>query len=339
MAAGLQLGGGDTPLGGLSAWWRLDMDCPPELEESLLWRLADLGIPRVAIEHHPEAPNQRQLLAWLPQIDWPAARLTELEQALAPLASPFGLSLPALHWQRQADEDWSLSWKRHWHADPVGQQLLILPAWLDAPTDLADRRTVRMDPGSAFGTGSHPTTRLCLEALEELATGSGSGARRLQGSLVADLGCGSGILALAALSLGASEAVACDTDSLAVHACQANARLNGWNLATDGQDALAGKEPIQLRVALGSIEALAGLLGPRRADVLLCNILAPVITALSPAFASVLAADGVGLLSGLLLEQVEPLQRRLDAAGWHAELRASQPPWALLRIRARGDVR
>ena len=93
-------------------------------------------------------------------------------------------------WDEVADEDWSLSWKQHWQPDPVGIGLLILPAWLEVPAEHSDRLVIRMDPGSAFGTGSHPTTRLCLEALEQNPP---------RGALVADLGCGSGVLGLAAL--------------------------------------------------------------------------------------------------------------------------------------------
>ncbi|MEB3199149.1 MAG: 50S ribosomal protein L11 methyltransferase [Synechococcaceae cyanobacterium] len=322
-------------------WWRLEMACPAELEESLLWRLPDLGIPRVAVRHHPETPSQRELVAWLPEMDWPPQRHRELEQALAPLAEPFGLELPPLRWQRQADEDWSLSWKRHWQPDPVGQRLLILPAWLDVPEEHHRRLILRMDPGSAFGTGSHPTTRLCIEALEQLAdTRDGEGLRQAR---VADLGCGSGILGLAALGLGAAAVLACDTDPLAVHATLANTRLNGWRLPREGGEAAtredaAGDSPGELQVAQGSIEVLADLLAQRPADVLLCNILAPVIQALCPAFGSVLSADGVGFLSGLLLDQVEDLQQSLSAAGWRAELSGSQPPWGLLTIRARTDV-
>ena len=151
------------------SWWRLELACPPELEESLLWKLELLGIPRVALRHRPEAPQQRQLLAWLPAADWPEAERQRLEAALAPLGEPFALQLPPISWTLQDDEDWSLSWKQHWQADPVGKGLLILPAWLPCPPEHAERRLIAMDPGSAFGTGSHPTTRLCLEALELLA--------------------------------------------------------------------------------------------------------------------------------------------------------------------------
>ena len=297
-------------------WWRLELASLPELEESLLWKLAELGIPRVAVQHRPETPSQRQLIAWLPAIDWPEPERQQLARALAPLAEPFGLALPPLQWSQQADEDWSLSWKQHWQADPVGKGLLILPAWLPCPPEHAERQLIAMDPGSAFGTGSHPTTRLCLEALELLAAMAPEG---LAGLRVADLGCGSGVLGLAALRLGVASVAAADTDSLAVRATTDNAALNGLTP--------------QVRVQLGSVEVLAELLEGQPADLLLCNILAPVIQALCPAFNTVLAANGVGLLSGLLVDQAPALQLALRDEGWQAELTAEQSQWGLMTIR------
>jgi ribosomal protein L11 methyltransferase len=304
-----------------SAWWRLDLLAQPELEESLLWKLGQLGIARVALRHRPEAPHQRQLLAWLPEADWPEPERTALQCALAPLAATFGLELPPLHWQRQLDEDWSLSWKREWQPDPVGDQLLILPAWLELPPEHAHRRVIRMDPGNAFGTGSHPSTRLCLEALEGLAAARGKttgGPPDLGAIRVADLGCGSGILGLAALLMGARSVAAVDTDPAAVRATAANA--------------IAGGLQDRLQVTLGSVDGLVELLGEEPAELLVCNILAPVIEALAPAFTSVLAPSGVGLLSGLLVPQAARLQGVLANLGWRADLTAQQSPWGLLML-------
>ena len=166
-----------------------------------------------------------------------------------------------------------------------------------------------MDPGSAFGTGSHPTTRLCMESLERIP---------LAGALVADLGCGSGILGIAALALGAEAVVASDTDSLAILASASNAALNGMEQ--------------RLQARLGSAQELKELLGQRSAQVLLCNILAPVLAELAPWFEKLIAVNGVGLLSGLLVEQVEPLADQLTSMGWQCRLAAEQSRWALLEI-------
>ncbi len=298
------------------AWWRLELLALPELEESLTWKLNALGIPRVAVRHSPEQPQDRKLVAWLPASDWPESERQQLEQALKPLADTFGLALPTIHWFEQDDEDWSLSWKQHWEPDPVGQRLLILPAWLELPPEHSDRQVIRMDPGSAFGTGSHPTTRLCLEAIEQLSDERGGSLGPIS---VADLGCGSGILGIAALLEGASSVAAADTDSLAVRATRDNAVVSGF--------------AEQFQVDLGSIERLAELLEGRPADLLLCNILAPVIEALCPAFDTVLAPGGLGLLSGLLVSQAPRLQEVLAEQGWSAELTAQQSQWGLMTIR------
>ncbi len=292
-------------------WWRLTMGCPPELEESLVWKLNDLGLHRHAVQHAPERPDHKQLLLWLPKPEWPEEERGQLLASLVPLAEPFGIPLPEGRWDDVADEDWSLSWKQHWQPDPVGHGLLILPAWLEVPEEHADRLVIRMDPGSAFGTGSHPTTRLCLEALEESPP---------QGSLVADLGCGSGVLGLAALGLGAEAVVAADTDSLAVRATADNRGLNR-------------RSDAELAVALGSVDALERLLDGRRADLLLCNILAPVIEALAPGFEALVAPDGRALLSGLLVDQAPRLKQVLGDFGWTVTAEAAQGRWGLLEIR------
>ena len=291
-------------------WWRLSLPVEAELEESLLWKLNDLGLHRVAIQHAPESPDQRTLLAWLPAHEWPEDQRIELFSSLAPLALTFGQTLAQPVWDELADEDWSRSWKQHWQPDPVGQMLLILPAWLGVPEEHAQRLVLKMDPGSAFGTGSHPTTRLCLEALEQQPPAT---------MRVADLGCGSGVLGLAAIALGARQVLAVDTDSLAVSATADNAALNG--LSADA-----------LSVRQGSVEVLQNLLAQQPADLLLCNILAPVIEALAPHFEAVLRPGGRGLLSGLLVEQAPRLTAVLEGLGWKVRPLAEQARWGLLEI-------
>jgi ribosomal protein L11 methyltransferase len=303
-------------------WWKLSLALPGDLEESLLWKLPELGVHRVAVVHRPLEPLNRELQAWLPQSDWSEADLQTLEQALAPLGDSFALQLPPLSWERVADEDWSLSWKQHWAPDPIGATLLVLPAWLEVPEEAQGRRVIRLDPGPAFGTGSHPSTRLCLEGLEALAASQvGEGApsdQPLKGLRVADLGCGSGLLGLAALALGAEWVYAVDTDPLAIRATQENAALNGVQT---------------LSVREGSTDELESLLQGEPADVLLCNILAPVIAELCSSFPRLLRPSGLGLLSGLLVTQANGLLSRLREQGWEATLAAVQEPWARCDIR------
>ena len=293
-------------------WWRLSLPLHPVLEESLLWKLESLGLHRLAVQHAPESPDQRMLLAWLPASEWPKDQRDQLLNSLRPMAETFGLELAQPIWEELAEEDWSLSWKKHWQPDPVGERLLILPAWLDVPKEHQHRLVLKMDPGSAFGTGSRPTTRLCLEALEAMS---------LRDQTVADLGCGSGILGLAAVALGAREVLAADTDSLAVRATTDNALLNGL-------------EAEQLRVSYGSIDKIESMLDGEAVDLLLCNILAPVIEALAPQFASVLKSTGRGLLSGLLVDQAHRLIQVLAEYGWRARPIAEQGRWGLLEIKS-----
>ena len=295
-------------------WWRLALPCPAELEESLLWKLSDLGLHRHALQHAPEQRDQVTLLLWLPQPEWSSTDRSQLILTLAALAKPFVMAFPEGRWDEVADEDWSLSWKQHWQPDPVGARFLILPAWLEAPPEHRERLVIRMDPGSAFGTGSHPTTRLCLEALE---------ARPPVGELVADLGCGSGVLGLASLGLGAEAVVSADTDSLAVRATTDNRALNEWEAA-------------RLRVVLGSLDELLQLLEGRQADLLLCNILAPVIEALAPGFERLVSAKGRALLSGLLVDQAPRLKRVLSDLGWHVIREVEQGRWGLLEVSRSG---
>ena len=291
-------------------WWRLSLPVQAELEESLLWKLNDLGLHRVAVQHAPESPEQRTLLAWLPALEWPEQQRSELFSSLAPLALTFGQTLAEPRWDQLADEDWSLSWKQHWQPDPVGEMLLILPAWLAVPEEHAQRLILKMDPGSAFGTGSHPTTRLCLEALEQQPPAD---------LRVADLGCGSGVLGLASLALGARQVLSVDTDSLAVSATTDNAALNGLSMD-------------ELCVRQGSVEVLENLLEAQPADLLLCNILAPVIEALAPRFRAVLRPGGRGLLSGLLVDQEPRLTHVLEGLGWQVRPLAAQGRWGMLEI-------
>jgi ribosomal protein L11 methyltransferase len=274
------------------------------------------------VVHGPSEPLNRELQAWLPEADWSEADLQALEMALSPLTQPFALQLPPLRWERVADEDWSLSWKQHWAPDPIGTSLLVLPAWLEVPEEAQGRRVIRLDPGSAFGTGSHPSTRLCLEGLEALATsrvrGGAPGDQPLKGLRVADLGCGSGLLGLAALALGADWVYAVDTDPLAIRATEENAALNGFQA---------------LSVLEGSTAELESLLHGEPADVLLCNILAPVIAELCSSFPRLLTRNGLGLLSGLLVTQADGLLSSLRTQGWEATLAAIQEPWARCDIR------
>ena len=292
-------------------WWRLELEFGFELEETLVWKLEELGIKRVAIQFDPKKQALRTLLVWLPADECTEVDRSSFMQSLYPLAKTFGLSFQNPNWKEVEDQDWSLSWKEHWKPDPVGNSLLILPAWLEVPDIHSHRRVLRLDPGCAFGTGSHATTRLCLEAIERHPP---------LGLRIADLGCGSGVLGLAALAFGAEEVSAVDTDSLAVHSTASNAILNGF-------------EDSRIRVSTGSVGELESLLNGDGADLLLCNILASVIEELAPKFTRLVTRNGRALLSGLLVEQASTLASILEGLGWEPITFADKEGWGLLEIR------
>lgn len=184
--------------------------------------------------------------------------------------------------------NWVEAWKEHYHPIPIGERLIIVPAWLDSPDP--GRIPIRIDPGMAFGTGTHPTTQLCLELLDQFA-----GTLSPDGYQVLDIGCGSGILAAAALKLGASFALGVDIDPLAVDASRQNALSNGVSE--------------HLELGVGSVsEVRSGQFGIQQAGLVFANILAPIILRLfNDGLAELVKPGGVLILSGILVEQADEI--------------------------------
>ena len=291
-------------------WLRLEQEIPVELEDSFYWLLKNLDINRFSFEHDPENKLTQTLFIWLPLNEWTVKDQEKLVESLISLAKPFELTLPACKWIQVKDEDWSLSWKKNWKPDPVGKSILILPAWLSVPEKFLERKIIRLDPGSAFGTGSHPSTRLCIEALDNDPP---------EGKTIADIGCGSGILSLTALKLGAKCTFAVDIDSLAISATKINSALNNF-------------PETFLNVFLGSIEELEVNIPERKIDLILCNILAPVIKILGPSFEKIIGYKGKLILSGLLVEQVKELQEFFVILGWKTLEIKTKDQWALMAL-------
>jgi len=185
--------------------------------------------------------------------------------------------LPAPTFTPIADQNWMEAWKTRYHPIPIGEKLLILPAWLENPTP--DRLAIKIDPGMAFGTGTHPTTQLCLELLETVQIPAA----------VIDVGCGSGILSIGALKLGAQLALGVDIDPASVKNSRENADLN---------DIPAEK----FLLGLGSVtEIKSGAFPLKTAPLVLANILAPVLVRLFEAgLVDLIAPGGVIILSGIL---------------------------------------
>lgn len=178
-------------------------------------------------------------------------------------------------------EDWINNWKKYWHTVPIGNRLLIKPAW-EQVEDTHGRAVLNLEPGLAFGTGSHPTTRLCLEMLEDYINPA---------STVLDVGCGSGILSIAALLLGAKSAFGVDIDKLAVKTALANAKENGF-------------EPPVFNAVSGNLsENVSG-----KYSVIVANIVADVIMEFTPQAVEFLKDGGVFITGGIIDSRVEEVK-------------------------------
>lgn len=289
--------------------------CDPILEDLIFWRLDRFGCCGFASE---AKGAQRLISSYLPQEQAHSLDVAALSILLRQDAAALAYPVPQTHWQLIDEEDWASSWKVHWHKEPVGDRLLICPVW-ETPDPDNDRLVIRLDPGSAFGTGDHPTTQLCLEALEMRFMTPDPNA------LIADVGCGSGILSIAAVKLGAKQVYGVDVDPLAIRATRSNRDLNEISKQ-------------QLVVGLGSVEQLEAL-AERSVffDGILCNILAEVIIDLIPKLTTIAKPNAWGILSGILLDQAKPIADTLEQEGWIVSTLWRRKDWCCFNIRRAAD--
>lgn len=291
------------------SWWEIRIICDPGLEDIIFWRLEQFNCRGTATELKS---NSCLMSAYLPEEQAGLLDLAALSLWLRQDALCAGLPVPAMQWDLIEEEDWGSTWKLHWQPQEVGDRFLINPAWLPIPTD-TDRLILRLDPGVAFGTGAHATTQLCLESLE-MRLGFDD-----KECVVADIGCGSGILSIGAVLLGATKVYALDTDPLAVRSTISNRQLNRVN-------------PQQLVAELGSIDRLIEMTdGP--IDGLMCNILAEVIIDLIPQFTAISKPTTWAVLSGILLEQAKPIADTLEQHGWIVATLWKRQDWCCFNIR------
>lgn len=190
------------------------------------------------------------------------------------------------------DQDWADAWKKHYHPTRIGKRIVVRPVWEEATDLKPDDIVVALDPGMAFGTGTHPTTQLCLASLDDLVQ---------PGLSVLDLGCGSGILAIAAAKLGAGKILAVDNDPIAVEATIQNAEQNGTS------DTIVAQE--------GSVETV--LTSARRFDILVANILARTIIEMCQQYplGDLVRPGGIGIFSGIMIAQVADVEAALQKVG------------------------
>lgn len=243
--------------------------------------------------------------AYFPVDDRLGQRLTVLKTQLGQVLG----RTPQLQLRQIREDDWSQAWKAYFKPEKIGK-VVVKPSWEEyRPT--SDEVLVELDPGMAFGTGNHPTTRLCLELLQELVSPP---------CAMLDLGTGSGILALAGAKLGAAPVTAADIDPVAVRVARANVAAN----------------QLAEIVAVTEADLLQGMTGARY-DLVVANIIAAVILNLIPEIPGVLKAEGIFLASGIIEERCDEVKQALTAAGLIIKKVARQDGWVAV-VAQRGPV-
>src|SRR6266498_2763082 len=233
--------------------------------------------------------------------------------------------LPSASYKQIADQNWMEAWKQHYKPILIGKRLVVVPAWMDSPDP--SRVAIKIDPGMAFGTGTHPTTQLCLELMEKFFDDRPQTMDHQKSSIVngplsvIDVGCGSGILSIAALKLGAKQALGVDIDAGSVKNARENADSNGI-----GDEFILGGGSVD--------EKKKGQFAIRKAPLVLANILAPVIIRLFDAgLADLIEDHGAIILSGILQEQEERVVEAGQAKGLRRNERRQMGDWVAFTMR------
>lgn len=300
----------------MNTWQELTITVSREAEEAVSNILIDLGSQGVAIDDSADylgeagpfgevLPQVEQLntvgiTAYYPETANLEMIRQEVKERLAQLRD-FGLEIgkTQLTTQQLAEEDWADNWKKYFEPTRITHDLTIVPSWTDYEAGPSEK-VIKLDPGMAFGTGTHPTTKMSLFALEQVLR---------NGEIVLDVGTGSGVLSIASSLLGAKEIFAYDLDDVAVRVAQENIALN------------AGTENIQ--VAAGDL--LKGV--DIEADVIVANILADILVNLTDDAYRLLKDEGYLIMSGIISEKCNLVRESAEAAGFFLETHMIQGEW------------
>jgi len=283
-------------------WLELTVQTHPEAVESISELLNRHTTGGVAIEEPIELIDEGQeyrvltgqtvkVHAYLPIDGKEEAARQQVAEGLWHLSSLGPQFVGDLQTRVVHEEDWANAWKDYYHVTHIGQRLVIRPSWREY-IPINNEVVLELDPGMAFGTGLHPTTRMCLEQIEQ---------RTRPGVCVLDVGTGSGILALAAAKLGAANVHCIDNSSVAVESAVANAETNHLS--------------DRINVVLGVLDETESTRLSGQYDLVLANIIARVIGSIAPYLAQVLAPDGMLITSGIIEDRRHEAEQPLLAAG------------------------
>ena len=266
-------------------WYKLTFLIESDSEEIIIWKLNELGIFSFSFEYLIKNENKKEVNIWLPIDDWDESSRSGFEKIISKLLNINPPKNQFFDWSIIKEEDWLTSWKKYWAPELVGNHFLILPCWMNINEKFKDKQIIKIDPGAAFGTGSHPSTYLCLEKMENIF---------FSDKKILDIGSGSGILSVAARLLGAKEVYAVDNDYLAINSTKSNFQLNFGNLN-------------KLNTYLGSFNEVILKNQLEQFDFVLCNILAEVIKGMIPNIYKCLRNNGEVIFSGILNSQKDEI--------------------------------
>ena len=266
-------------------WYKLTFLIESNSEEMIIWKLNELGIFSFSFEYLIKNENKKEVNIWLPVDDWGESSRCDFEKIISKLLNINAPKNQFFDWSIIKEEDWLTSWKKYWAPELVGNHLLILPCWMNLNEKFKDKKIIKIDPGAAFGTGSHPSTYLCLEKMENIF---------FSDKKILDIGSGSGILSVAARLLGAKEVYAVDNDYLAINSTKSNFQLNFGDLNN-------------LNTYLGSFNEVILKNQLTQFDFVLCNILAEVIKGMIPNIYKCLRNNGEVIFSGILNSQKDEI--------------------------------
>ena len=266
-------------------WYKLTFLIESDSEEIIIWKLNELGIFSFSFEYLIKNENKKEVNIWLPVDDWGDNSRCDFEKIISKLLNINAPKNQFFDWSIIKEEDWLTSWKKYWAPELVGNHFLILPCWMNLNEKFKDKKIIKIDPGAAFGTGSHPSTYLCLEKMENIF---------FSDKKILDIGSGSGILSVAARLLGAKEVYAVDNDYLAINSTKSNFQLNFGDLNN-------------LNTYLGSFNEVILKNQLTQFDFVLCNILAEVIKGMIPNIYKCLRNNGEVIFSGILNSQKDEI--------------------------------
>ncbi|HLY29053.1 MAG TPA: 50S ribosomal protein L11 methyltransferase [Aggregatilineales bacterium] len=302
-------------------WVEVALEVDGEAAEAVVEVLNRYGHQGVAIEQagfyietwEDEIPRAERLVvrAYLPEDDRTDAVKHQLEEALWHLGRLYPMPTP--QYRAIDEQDWAEAWKVNYHPVRLGKHILIRPLWIDVEAVPGDV-VIALDPGMAFGTGTHPSTQLVLEATEDLLEAHPS-------ATVLDLGCGSGILSILAARMGAASILALDTDPMAV-------RITGENAAANGVGERITAREGSHQLALEAVASSKGF------DLALVNILAKVIISMcGQGLGNVLAPGGIGVFGGIIREQADEVEAALRDSGLTPYHRRYSEEWVVIEAK------